>query len=73
MFYTYVLESIKSPDKKYIGHTTDLRQRLAAHNAGKCKYTAGLRPWKIKAYFAFDEFEIAKRFFGANPKRMCGA
>lgn len=28
MFYTYVLESEIEPSRHYIGHTTDLSQRL---------------------------------------------
>ena len=34
MFYTYILRSISHPDRRYIGSTSDLRKRLAVHNAG---------------------------------------
>src|SRR2546425_5892651 len=47
MFYTYVIESLSHPDQRYIGHTADLRQRVADHNAGKCPYTSKFVPWKI--------------------------
>ena len=62
MFYTYVIESVAKPDRKYVGHTEDLRKRLAAHNSGKCRYTSRYRPWRIRAYFAFRSLEIAKEF-----------
>ena len=62
MYYTYVIESVARPDKKYIGYTSDLKQRLMVHNQGKCKYTAKFRPWRVRAYFAFLEIGIAKKF-----------
>jgi len=62
VFYTYVLESIKHPGRRYVGHTADLRSRLAEHNRGKCRHTAKLRPWKVKLYIAFETRELAYRF-----------
>ncbi len=41
MKYVYILESINFPAETYIGLADDLRQRLAAHNAG---HPAGLSP-----------------------------
>ena len=35
MFYTYILRSISQPDQRYIGSTSDLKSRLAKHNAGE--------------------------------------
>lgn len=40
MHYTYVLESIGNPDVRHAGHTSNLRQRVEQHNAGKCRHTA---------------------------------
>lgn len=62
MFYTYVLESVLFPRRRYIGHTANLKQRLSEHNAGKCHSTARYAPWKIKAYFAFETELQASRF-----------
>jgi len=62
MFYTYVIESFSHPGKRYIGHTTDLRQRLVQHNAGQCPHTAKFRPWKVKFYAAFETLEQAQHF-----------
>jgi predicted GIY-YIG superfamily endonuclease len=61
MFYTYVLESLES-ERRYIGHTDDLRRRLKEHNDGKSSQTAKYRPWKVKCYFAFETRELAQRF-----------
>ncbi len=46
MFYTYILRSISHPDRRYIGSTSDLRKRLAVHNAGGVPHTAKFGPWK---------------------------
>jgi len=62
MFYTYVIESISHPENRYIGHTTNLKQRLAEHNAGSCDHTAKFAPWKLKIYVAFVTLEQAQHF-----------
>ena len=35
MFHVYLPQSQGNPDQRYIGLTTDLKRRLAKHNAGK--------------------------------------
>jgi putative endonuclease len=62
MYYTYVIESLNKPARRYTGHTANLRQRLSDHNAGKCPHTAKFGPWKIKLYVAFETIEQAKKF-----------
>jgi len=62
MYYTYILESEKYPDKRYIGHSANLKQRLQDHNAGKCSHTSKYRPWKIKLYVAFEKLETEQHF-----------
>jgi len=62
MFYTYIIESLNSSGKKYIGHTSNLKQRVLEHNTGKCVYTARYAPWKLKTYIAFETIERAQRF-----------
>ena len=62
MYYTYILESLSSPKEHYIGYTSDLKQRLSDHNAGKCGHTAAFRPWKVKVYIAFEEQRHAQQF-----------
>ena len=62
MFYAYVLQSIAYPDEFYRGHSSDLRQRLAEHNAGKCAHTSKFKPWKMKFYAAFETLALAQEF-----------
>jgi predicted GIY-YIG superfamily endonuclease len=62
MFYTYVLQSMTEPGQRYVGHTADLRKRLAEHNAGACAHTSKFLPWKLKVYVAFDSIGQAQRF-----------
>ncbi|OQW96907.1 MAG: excinuclease ABC subunit C [Verrucomicrobia bacterium A1] len=62
MFYAYVLESEIEPSRHYIGHTTDLAQRLLDHNAGTSPHTSKLRPWRVKFYAAFESLELARSF-----------
>ena len=47
MFYTYIIRSIAHPDQRYIGHTADLRQRLAKHNKGDVPHTSKFKLWKL--------------------------
>ena len=54
MFYTYILRSISHPEQRYIGSTSDLKSRLAKHNAGEVPHTSKFKPWKVEAYFAFE-------------------
>ena len=62
MFYTYVLQSLNQSTQRYVGHTADLRARLAEHNAGKCPHTSKFMPWKLKVYVAFESIKQAQRF-----------
>ena len=62
MFYTYILRSINHPNQRYIGSTSDLRQRLAEHNAGSVPHTEKFRPWKVEVYIAFELEEQARAF-----------
>ena len=62
VFYAYILESCSAPGEFYRGHTSDLKQRLADHNAGRCPHTSKIGPWKIKFYAAFETLDLAQRF-----------
>jgi predicted GIY-YIG superfamily endonuclease len=53
---------LNESSQRYVGHTADLRDRLAEHNTGKCPHTSKFRPWKLKVYVAFDSLEKAQRF-----------
>ena len=62
MFNAYVLQSVSHPEQLYRGHTTDLKQRLSEHNAGKCPHTAKFTPWRLRFYAAFETLELAQQF-----------
>jgi predicted GIY-YIG superfamily endonuclease len=70
MFYSYILQSTSDPSQFYRGHTTDLRQRLVDHNAGRCPHTAKNLPWRVKFYAAFETLELAQAFEGYLKKRL---
>ncbi len=52
-YYVYILRSQKS-GKTYVGQTSNLEQRLQAHNTGMSPYTKGRGPWEI---VFFEEFK----------------
>jgi predicted GIY-YIG superfamily endonuclease len=54
MTYVYILESVAEPDRHYTGYTTDLKGRLAKHNAGEVPHTSKFKPWALKTYLAFS-------------------
>jgi len=58
MFYTYILQSIKS-GRYYIGHTNNIEERLERHNAGKVKATKNKGPWQVVYYEAYEMKPLA--------------
>ena len=62
MTYVYILQSLRPVDHFYVGLTSDLRSRLAKHNAGGVPYTSKFAPWQIKTYVAFANRERAVAF-----------
>lgn len=47
MYSTYILYSI-SHDRYYIGHCSDLHERLMRHNMGKVISTKVFAPWVLR-------------------------
>lgn len=62
MHYVYILESVKTPTEKYVGSTTDLKERIRDHNAGRSSHTAKHRPWCLVSYHAFPDERTALAF-----------
>ena len=62
MYYTYILGSISNPAQRYVGHTADLRSRLAEHNSGQSPHTAKFRPWNVETCIAFESLDKAQAF-----------
>jgi len=62
MRYVYLLESVDCPDQRYVGLTTDLRKRLAAHNSGQSIHTARHKPWRLVTDVAVSDAAKAVKF-----------
>ena len=60
--FVYILKSINPPTTYYVGLTSDVEARLAAHNAGVSPHTAAYRPWKRLVVIEFDEQQPAVDF-----------
>ena len=60
--YTYILVSEMDPDRHYVGSTSDLNARLAAHNSGKVSHTSKFKPWRVETAVAFRSKEKACTF-----------
>ena len=60
MVTIYVIQSINA-NKLYVGMTEDLDNRLREHNAGKSKYTATYKPWKIIYTETAENFHDARK------------
>ena len=54
MHYVYLLYS-ETTDKFYVGSTSNLDQRLHAHNAGNNTSTRYGAPWRLTYYEAYEE------------------
>ena len=59
MKYVYLLQSISHPEQRYVGLTSDLDKRLAAHDTGQSPHTAKYRPWKLVTFHAFVDEAMA--------------
>lgn len=73
MYYTYVLKSVSSPNKTYVGTTKDVPLRLKEHNAGEVEHSADHKPWKLVAFTAFNDSDKAiafKTFLKSGPGRI---
>ena len=62
MHYVYLIQSESNPRQGYTGYTTNLKQRMAAHNAGNSAHTAKYKPWKLISYHAFVNKHQAQAF-----------
>ena len=57
-----LLISETAPDERYVGVTSDLKARLAEHNAGRSRHTSKFKPWRVETYVAFSERSKAEAF-----------
>lgn len=75
MKHVYLLQSITHPDQRYVGLSSDIEKRLAAHNAGQSTHTAKYRPWKLITSLSFTDDDKAVLFekylkYGPAGKRL---
>ena len=62
MFYVYLIQSTLFADKKYIGLTDNLRERLETHNSGGSLHTKSYRPWTLITFLGFNDKHQAAAF-----------
>jgi predicted GIY-YIG superfamily endonuclease len=62
MRFVYILRSVNSPERRYIGLTANVPARLSAHNAGQNRSTAPWKPWVVDVSIEFRTEQMAIRF-----------
>jgi predicted GIY-YIG superfamily endonuclease len=62
MYYVYILQSLKFPNRYYVGITKDLKTRFGLHNAKGVPHTSKYVPWRLKTYVAFSDKAQAVAF-----------
>ena len=62
LHYVYLLISQSAPNQRYIGVTSNLKIRLADHNAGRSPHTSKFIPWRLVSYVAFSGRKKAEAF-----------
>lgn len=62
MHYVYLLESLSVVGQRYVGVTSNLKQRLGQHNARMSPHTSKCAPWKLVTYVAFSDEKRAEAF-----------
>lgn len=62
MYYVYIIKSVRFPNKRYTGFTTNIKKRLEYHNNLLSKHTAKFRPWKLETCIIFTDKTKAQNF-----------
>ena len=60
--YVYLLQSVPHPDKRYVGITSDLQERLKQHNRGQSPHTSKHCPWEPVVGIRLDNDAKADAF-----------
>ncbi len=53
--YVYVIQSESQPTCHYVGLSSNVANRIEAHNAGRAPHTAKNRPWQLIATVEFQD------------------
>lgn len=62
MKYVYLIRSQSAPGQRYVGVTSNLDERLRAHNAGESPHTSKYQPWELVTYVGFNNDQRAIDF-----------
>ena len=62
MKYVYLIRSLSVPGQRYVGVTSNLEERLRAHNAGESPHTSKYRPWELATFLCFADDQRAIEF-----------
>ena len=62
MKYVYLIQSVHSPNHRYIGLTSNVEARLKAHNEGRSSHTSKFKLWELVTYLAFSDESKAVEF-----------
>ncbi len=62
LYFVYLLKSLQPGGRPYVGRSSNVTARLAAHNAGRCRHTSRFRPWKVAVCIEFDDEARAAQF-----------
>jgi predicted GIY-YIG superfamily endonuclease len=62
MQYVYLIESADVARRRYVGTTSNLRRRMAEHNAGRSPFTSRCKTWQLVTYLAFSDRQRATDF-----------
>jgi predicted GIY-YIG superfamily endonuclease len=57
--FVYILKTDGRAPRYYTGLTSDVGARLLAHNDGRCRQTAGGRPWHVDVIIEFADEQRA--------------
>ena len=53
---------MSAPEQRYVGVTSDVEERLRAHNAGHSPHTSKYLPWEWVTYICFQDDHRATEF-----------
>jgi putative endonuclease len=60
--FVYILRSLQDGKRPYVGLTSNVSARLAAHNDGHCTHTVRHRPWRVILCIEFEDEKRAVQF-----------
>ncbi|MDF1496837.1 MAG: GIY-YIG nuclease family protein [Patescibacteria group bacterium] len=62
MYYVYIIQSIRFPNRFYTGFSENIANRLTYHDTGLSPHTSKYRPWKLLCCVSFTDKKKALNF-----------